>query len=392
MKNLLVTVIIILTCVFTSFTQSSIDKVLNDIENNNSTLKFIQKKIEANKIGNKTGIYLQNPEIGFNYLWGSPSVIGNRTDISVNQSFDFPTAYKYKKEIANIKNSQIDFEYEKYKKELMLESRLICLELIHINAVKNELSNRLIHAKSISNSYESKFKSGYANILEYNKAQLNLLNVTKELELQDIKRNVLLDDLTRLNGGKMIEFEDSIFVQKEIPVDFENFYMQSENNNPQMMWMNKEIDLSKREIDLIKAMNLPKLSAGYMSESVSGERFNGISVGFSVPLWENKNTVNYSRANVLVVEEQQTDSKIKLYNKIKMLYNKALAIKRNLNDYKSKLMLYDNSKYLEKALDKGEINLIEYMMEQSIYYDAKNHILEIELELNKTITLMNQFL
>ncbi len=137
MKNLLITFMIILTCAVTSYTQISIDKVLNDIENNNSTLKSVSKKIDVDKIGNKIGIFLQNPEIGFNYLWGSPSLIGNRTDISVNQSFDFPTAYKYKKEISDIKNSQVDFEYLNYRKDLLLESRLICLELIHINALNN---------------------------------------------------------------------------------------------------------------------------------------------------------------------------------------------------------------------------------------------------------------
>jgi hypothetical protein len=38
------------------------------------------------------------------------------------------------------------------------------------------------------------------------------------------------------------------------------------------------------------ALNLPKISAGYMSERVSTERFRGIT-GLSLPWWENKNTV-----------------------------------------------------------------------------------------------------
>jgi hypothetical protein len=39
-----------------------------------------------------------------------------------------------------------------------------------------------------------------------------------------------------------------------------------------------------------RALNLPKISAGYKSERVSTKRFQGIT-GLSFPLWENKTTV-----------------------------------------------------------------------------------------------------
>lgn len=53
--------------------QKSADDILIQIEKNNTTLLALRKKADAQKIGNKTGIYLQNPELEFNYLWGNPS-------------------------------------------------------------------------------------------------------------------------------------------------------------------------------------------------------------------------------------------------------------------------------------------------------------------------------
>ncbi|MBK6964392.1 MAG: hypothetical protein IPH20_10765 [Bacteroidales bacterium] len=45
---------------------------MSNIERNNTTLSALRKSVEAEKLGNRTGIYLQNPEAGFNYLWGVP--------------------------------------------------------------------------------------------------------------------------------------------------------------------------------------------------------------------------------------------------------------------------------------------------------------------------------
>jgi hypothetical protein len=71
--------------------QNSITTVLKAIEDNNTTLKALKETAEAQKLENKTGIYLSGPEIGFNYLWGNPSAIGNRNDLNITQTFDFPT-------------------------------------------------------------------------------------------------------------------------------------------------------------------------------------------------------------------------------------------------------------------------------------------------------------
>ena len=71
--------------------QSSVETALKAIEENNNTLKALKETTKSQKLENKTGIYLSNPEVGFNYLWGNPSTIGNRTDFSISQAFDIPT-------------------------------------------------------------------------------------------------------------------------------------------------------------------------------------------------------------------------------------------------------------------------------------------------------------
>lgn len=372
--------------------QKSADDILIQIEKNNTTLLALRKKADAQKIGNKTGIYLQNPELEFNYLWGNPSSIGNRTDFNLRQSFDFPTAYGYKNKIADLKNEQAELEYRKQVKVISLQVRIICIDLIYNNGLKSEYSKRLIHAQSVANSFKSKFDAGETGILEYNKAQINLLNLTNKMDLIDVERNALLAELTRLNGGTTIDFTESDFSATIIPTNFEQWYTQAEQSNPLLNWLKQEIEISQKQVNLNQALSLPKFQAGYMSETIVGQQFRGISVGLSIPLWENKNMVKSARANTLALQAMETDSKLQFYNQLKNLHTKTIALQTNVLNYSSKLQQFNNSDLLKKALDKGEISLIDYMIELTLYYQNVDKLLELKRDFNHTIAEMNQFL
>lgn len=376
---------------FHLFAQNTIEQVLTEVEKNNTTLVALRKSLDAEKIGNKTGIYLQNPEVAFNYLWGSPSVIGNRIDFSISQTFDFPTAYGFKNQISDLKNEQAELEYQKQLIDIRLKTSLICYDLIYSNALQNELTKRVEYARSIAKSYQVKFEKGETNILEYNKAQLNQLNVVKELESIGIERNALLAELTGLNGGQSIDFTGSVFQMTELPADFEQWYVLAEQKNPTFSWLKKEIEISQKQTGLNRAMSLPKLQTGYMSEKVVGQRFQGLTVGLSIPLWENKNKVKYAEANSHALESIAADNKIQFYNHLKALHTKIIALQENVNEYRSSLLAFDSSELSKKALDQGEISLINYMVEFSLYYESVNKLLELERDMNKTMAELNQY-
>lgn len=392
MKNIITILIALILFVSNLYSQTSIESIIVEIEKNNTTLSALRKDADAEKLKNKTGIYLQNPEIEFNYLWGNPSIIGNRTDVSIMQSFDFPTVYKYQNQISDLRNNQVDLEYQKQRKALLFQTRSLCFDLIYANAMHTELSKRVDHAQSIASSYKSKFDVGESNIIEYNKAQLNLLNTTNQLESVEIEREALIAELSLLNGGKTIEFSDNEFEIPLLPTDFEQWYTQAEQNNPVLNWLKHEIELSQKQMKLSRAKTFPKLHAGYMSEQVVGEQFQGISVGLSIPLWENKNSAKYAKANSMAIESISADNKLQFYNRLKALHAKAVALQKNANDYRTNLHLYNSSDLLKKALDQGEISLIDYMQELSIYYESVSKLLEMERELNKDLAELNQYM
>ena len=219
MKRLTV-IILIITTGLTAIAQSGYETILEQIEANNTTLAALRQQTEAEKIGNRTGLLPANPEIEFNYLWGNPSMIGNRYDINVKQTFDFPTSYSHRTKIANLQNENAELSYKAERINILLFAKQVCIELIYYNALVHEYAVRLQNAERIAKAYKIKLDKGETNILEHNKAQLNLTTVQAEIAQIDTERTLLLSELKRLNGGKEIVFSENVYPAKMLPDNF----------------------------------------------------------------------------------------------------------------------------------------------------------------------------
>lgn len=389
MKNIIICLFLVAN--LPVFSQHSTDTVLNAIERNNTTLSALRKKTEAEKTGNKTGLFLADPEVELNYLPGNPSAIGNRTDISIRQSFDFPTAYLYRKQISALKNEQAEMEYQNQRRGILQKARILCVELTYNNTRRAEYFRRKEHARQIAEAYEKKFNAGETGILEFNKSRVYLLNRLKDLENTNIERVALLSELTGLNGGTPIAFNDSTFATQMFLPGFEQWYAVAEQNNPMLNWVNHELSVTQKQEQLQMAKNLPGFSAGYMSEKIPGEQFQGVTLGISIPLWENKNTMKYANALSSAAQGLQSDLKTRFYHEMKTLHAKAMALSNSVETYRNELAQLSNTELLTKALDKGEISLGEYFFELSLYYDSSDKLLEMEHELNLAIAELSRY-
>lgn len=375
------TIIITMLVLFAGITlnaQNNINPVLSSIEENNTTLKALREQVEADKLQNKTGIFLDDPEVGFNYLWGNPSNTGNRTDFSVSQTFDIPTITGMKSRLANGRNNLVEWQYKADRMNILLEAKQYCIELIYYNSLLKELYLRLEHAETIAKGYKDRMDRGDVSILEYNKVNLNLSTIQGEISQMEVERDALLAQLKRLNGGIDVVFNDADYGSRELPLNFNDWYVQAEDKNPVLTYVRNEIEVSQKQVSLSKAMNLPKFTAGYMSEKVVGQRYQGVSLGISIPLWSNKNQVKQAKASVAAAQSREADTKQQFFSQLQIQYSKAMGLKTTADKYRKSLANLNNTILLKKALDAGEISLLDYMVEMGLYYDNVNQTLAAE--------------
>lgn len=365
--------------------QSDIDRVLKVIEQNNTTLKGLRETAEADKLANKTEIYLSNPEVEYGHHWGKPTEIGNRTALNVTQTFDIATLTGMKSRLARDKNTLIDRQYRSDRMAILLEAKQTCIDLIYCNALREELSLRLQHAEVIADGYKSRMEKGDANIIEYNKVRLNVTRAQNELRLIEIERQTLLLRLRRLNGDIDISFDLTTYPATMLPTDFDTWYSHIETTDPTLAHARQEIEVSKRQLSLTKAMGLPSFSAGYASEKVGQEDFKGISVGITIPLWENKNKVRHAKASIRAAEARANDTHREVYNRLKSLYDRTAGLRDIAHSYRNTLSQANNADLLKKAYDAGELSLLDYILEIGIYYDTVNQMLTAERDYQKAL-------
>lgn len=365
--------------------QENISSILFSIEENNTKLKALKEEMKAQKLGNKTGIYLSDPDVAFGYLWGTPSNIGTRKDFSVTQTFDIPTITGMKSRLANNKNQLVELQYASERINLLLEAKQYAIDLIYYNGLKKELEIRLRHAQTIADAYKQRLDRGDANILEYNKVQLNLSTVQGEMSRVEVERNTLLSELKRLNGGIEILLEENNYSPASLPADFEEWYLSAEQKNPLLQYVKQQIEVSRKEVKLNKAMRFPKFSAGYSLEKTLGQKYQGANIGISIPLWENKNRVKQAKAGVIAAQTREQESKQQFYNRLQNLYMRANGLQQTAAGYRKSLQSLNNTDLLMKALDVGEINLLNYIVEIGLYYDTVNQTLAAERDFEKAL-------
>jgi len=371
--------------------QYALNSILESVEMNNTTLKAYREKAGADKIGNRTGINMANPEVEFGYLWGSPSEEGKRVDLSVTQSFDFPTAYRYKSQLAEGKNRQIDLVYDQQRREILHQARLICVEIAYQMKVNEQLVERRQRARQLSAAYDKRFELGDVDILERNKAKLDMLNMVKAVEMNEVDIVLQRDELKRLNAGQGFIVAILDYPGYDLPLNYEDWFERIKSNNPALLIAQQDIELNRKQEQLIKAMNLPKITAGYTSERVSGTTFQGVSVGISIPLWEGKNTVKHQKAQIIAAQVQYDDSRIQFQNTLKNQYEKAYKLSALLKEYKIILDATNNQELLKKALDKGQLSLINYLNELTIYYETVDKYLETERDYQLALAELQQW-
>lgn len=389
--KLLIIPLFVVLFVQISFAQSNVQRILDSIAQNNKQIAVQKQFAESQKYNYKTGIYLNNPSISYDYLFGNSNEVGNQTELNIVQSFDFPTSYVYKNKIANSKIAQLEFLQKQTKQAVLLQTKLVLNEIVFLNKQKAFFDKRLENAQKLFADYKKKFDNGNASILELNKAKMELINV-QNLERQNTNLlNQYRLQLSELNGGKQIVFTDTVYhLHQQLP-SFEKLLEAAEANEPDLKLIEQEHDILQNKVSLSKAQSLPKFELGYRADRNSQVNFQGVHFGVTIPLWENKNTVKTAKSEVLYNEIRHDEHHISHESELKQLYENYQNVNQSFTEYKDLISTINTIDLLNKSLSQGQISTIDYFTELNYYYQSIEIYLQLEKELNETLCKLYKY-
>ena len=374
---------------FSVSAQTATETILRQIEANNPQLKAAASEADAEKIENRSGALLENPEFEFNYLWGADG-IGNRRDFRVTQAFDVATLTGMKSRQVAGQNEMSALKYKSERLNVLLEAKQACIDLIYYNALKAELSTHLEQAQTLVSSFEKRLKAGGANVLDLNKAKVHLTAVRGQISQVEVERQTLLAVLKSLNGGQDIILDDCVYdLSDNLPADFESWYESASQKNPVLQYVRQEVTLGQKQLSIDKTAWIPELTVGYMSELTTADKFRGVTVGVNIPLWSNANKVKQSRAKIAAAESRKVAAEQQFYFDLSAQYNRAASLKANSELMRASLSETDSRDYLLTAQSRGEISMIEYLVETDQYYEALEQTLSAERDYHQALARLN---
>ena len=128
-----------------------------------------------------------------------------------------------------------------------------------------------------------------------------------------------------------------------------------------------------------------------MNPSSGGDRYNGVLVGISIPLFSNRWKVKQAKAERFYAEtkvQSFTDTETAA---LRQVWVQAGKLKASADEYASVLRQQNNIALLNKAIQAGQISMIEYFVNVTTFYQSMQNYLQLQNEYQKAMAQLYRF-
>lgn len=361
-----------------------INAVLKSIEQNNVELKALQKGNEAAGIEIKSQNTLEDLSIEYSPFFQSKVSGIASSELVITQGFDFPTLYGARKKAGKLQRNVLDMQYQTARRDILLNAKKLCLDIINYNKQKQLLQERRKNADELLAMFKVKFDNGEATSLELNKIKLDRMNLETELVQADTKHANALQQLQALNGGLPIEVNMTEY--PAVPADNDQtIYEKAVATDWNVRTAQASVLAAEQDVKVNKQSWIPKLEIGYRRNTDGDMASNGFLVGGSIPLFSSKNKVKIAKARQSEAVMQHANARINAENSARALVNQMKQLKVSVDAYDVPLMR-QTLKLLRTAVENGEISVTDYYVEAESIYKNMTTYMDIERQYQDVVT------
>lgn len=381
MKKMIVTIALVLPLMMQA---QSIEQVLQSVEQNNKELQSQIQLSKAQKMENRTGNNLADPTVSYSSFYKNGPGKGHGTETVVSQEFDFPTQYVTRYKQASLANEALDKQYQASRRDILLQAKQLCLDLILLNQTNELLEIRMKNANELQALYEKRLQTGDANVLEVNQVKMEAMNVKTEVAQNNAAHRTALHTLLAMNGNLPLEFALNSYPQVK---DIRNFEMLRDEviaSDLDLQALEYTTRAAEKQVSVNKQNWLPKITAGFRRNTDSEMSMNGFVLGGSIPLFSNRKKVQIAKAQAVSAQLMQEDALLEKENELMALYNEIQQLKEAMNAYDVPLM-HRSLALLKQALEEGQISLIGYFEEAEMIYKNLQTYMQLENQYQKVM-------
>jgi len=377
--------------------------ILQSIERNNKELQAAKKSGEAQMLELKEQNTLDDTSIEYSPFFKSGASGVASSELVVKQGFDFPTLYASRSKAEKRQQAVTDLKWFTVRRDVLATAKALCLDLILINQERALLDKRRDNAARLLAMAEKRLSHGDGTILDVNKVKMERMNIETEVLDNTAARNTALEALRAINGNiplavDMTDYPSTAANQPSSAasqpssatshpssvIDYQTLLNNAVAAELTLRTADAEVAASQQNVKVNRMELLPKLEIGYRRNTDGSEASNGFMVGASLPLFSGKSKIKTAKARLEETTLNLDNTRIQTESRIRSLISE-LQQTRTAADVYDTALLYTTLDLLYKAVEGGEITIMEYYVEADAIYKNLQAHLKLENQCQKIL-------
>ena len=242
--------------------------------------------------------------------------------------------------------------------------------------------------------YRKAADAGSETRLDYNKTVIERIAVHRELHSLEAQRDALIASLQALNGGKDVtSIMNNLGSAYPIVPAIEGSISAEliKERDPQYAAAMAAVDAARSMVKVEKRSRIPGFSLGYEHETDGDERFDGFSIGITLPVWGRKHQI---KSSTLEAEAALMDAEMALARRVAEMngdIKQLKTLRHIIDEYEPVINDQSNLALLRKALEAGQIDFLTYIQEVNYFIAAKRDYLDTLYQYNLALTRLSRY-
>ena len=376
--------IFVMSCVSLSIGMQAqtVDEVLSQIERNNKELQAQEQTIRASKLEVQAENNLEDPSVEYSPFYTRGISGMSSSELVVTQGFDFPTLYAARRQSGKWKQEVLDRQLRIFRRDILLNAKNLCLDLILYNQKQTLLVLRKKNADELLVLFEKRLKEGDVGVLDVNKIKMELMNVQTEVVQNEAAHRSALQQLLAMNGNLPLEFTENTYPSLPELDSYNELYDEIMSTDATLLVADANVRAAEKELKVNRQSWLPKFEVGYRRNTSLDEKSNGFLVGGSLPLFSNRKKGKIIQAQVTSAKLQVENARLQAEAQVQSRYNEICKLREAMQAYDVGLM-YKTLDLLNEAVKAGQLSIIEFYTEADNVYQNLQAYMELENQYQK---------
>lgn len=376
--------IFVMSCVSFSIGMQAqtVDEVLSQIERNNKELQAQEQTIRASKLEVQAENNLEDPSVEYSPFYTRGISGMSSSELVVTQGFDFPSLYAARRQSGKWKQEVLDRQLRIFRRDILLNAKNLCLDLILYNQKQILLVQRKKNADELLVLFEKRLKEGDVGVLDVNKIKMELMNVQTEVVQNEAAHRSALQQLLAMNGNLPLEFTENTYPSLPELDSYNELYDEIMSTDATLLVADANVRAAEKELKVNRQSWLPKFEVGYRRNTSLDEKSNGFLVGGSLPLFSNRKKGKIIQAQVTSAKLQVENARLQAEAQVQSRYNEICKLREAMQAYDVGLM-YKTLDLLNEAVKAGQLSIIEFYTEADNVYQNLQAYMELENQYQK---------